>query len=107
MMLTKLEKEPSSMNRNDTAEIAEFLSHTNFMKNYENPLNKQTLNENERLELYKYGTYKVVPRGQKVYKRGEEGNKMYFIIKGEVAVTFPTSVAKERNAVPGANFVDI
>ena len=55
------------------------------------------LDINEKVQLFKTAQYKLINRGDKVYKRGDEGRTMYFIIKGEIAVTFPTAVGNKTD----------
>ena len=90
-MLAMLQKDEESRTKHDFDNITAFLGQTHIANN-----NGYDLDDFEKVALFKQGQYIHIPRGDKVYKRGEAGKTMYFIIKGELAVTFPTSVGTKE-----------
>ena len=88
-MITMLQKEEDSRTKNDFTEIMSFIGLTHFINN-----SGYDLDESEKWILIKQAQYVQVNRGEKFYKRGDKGKSMYFIIKGEVAVTFPTAIGE-------------
>ena len=51
---------------------------------------KPLLSDTLKLEFCKSLKYKLFERGERIYKHGDEEGKMYIILRGTVAVTFPT-----------------
>ena len=83
-----LEKNPEARNKNDCFEIAKLLDQTAFIQKRTEDVTVQkdiALNDVDKHQLYKRATYKKVPKGEFVYRRGQDGDSMYFIIKGKVA----------------------
>ena len=83
-----LEKNQEARNKNDCVEIARILDQTAFIQKRTEDVTVQkdiALNDVDKHQLYKRATYKKVPKGEYVYRRGQSGDSMYFIIKGKVA----------------------
>ena len=48
----------------------------------------------------------MVERGEHVYKRGEENNKIFFILKGKAVVTYPAKTDKEKQELEASGLHD-
>ena len=90
-MVKLLNKNPDSRGTKEFKDIKNFLEKCDFLRNHDLPLS-----DSDKMELCKKIGYKKVDRGDHVYTRGEENNKIFFIIKGKAVVTYPAKTDKEK-----------
>ena len=84
-MIAMLKKPMDSRNMGMFKEIKPIIEKCHFIKNINLPLS-----DYDKLEFCKHLTYKRFDSGDIIYHRGDENNCIYFILKGKVAVTYPS-----------------
>jgi len=95
-----LKKQMDSRTNKDFKEIKPIIERCSFIKNIKlNRTGKDAdtlhLNDSDKIEFCKLLKYKEVPSGDCIYRRGEENDCIYFILKGKVAITYPAKTDNE------------
>ena len=63
--------------------------------------------DQDLLEFCKNMTYEYVEAGDSIYDRGDEINKIYYILKGKVSATYPYKTNKELQELELAKKEDL
>ena len=91
IIVAMLNKLPEARVNKDYKDIKPFIERCHFMKKTNLPLN-----DFDKIEFCKQLKYKYFKSGKSIYRRGSDNQKLYFILKGKVAITYPVKTELEK-----------